>query len=419
MVDAVKTLLRRATGLDSSTLGSSAVERAVETRMASCRVKDMEAYVQRLQSPDGHELQELVEAIVVPETWFFRDAEAFTALARLATECLATAEAGRVLRVLSLPCSTGEEPYTMAMALIDTGVAPERFYVDAMDISERALAKARRSQYGRNSFRGADLGFRDRHFIAEGEGWHLRPEIRRQVRFHARNLFADGEIPGSGAYDFIFCRNLLIYFDRPTQDRAIDLLVQRLSPAGALFVAPAEVALLMDHGFTPVRIPRSFAMRPPGPKLPEVAQRNAPAVVKRPATPPPVRPPQRAVVKPPSAAPAPVSTAKVAKADPAADLQTMRQLADQGELAEAAKLGARHLQAHGPSAEAYYLMGLVHDADSRMAEAADFYRRAIYLEPEHHEALVQLSLLRERQGDHAGARALIDRARRTEKRVTK
>lgn len=417
MVEAVKALLRRATGLDSSTLGSSAVDRAVEARMTACRVKEMDEYVQRLRALDGLELQELVEAIVVPETWFFRDAEAFTALARLATECLATTEAARVLRVLSLPCSTGEEPYTMAMALIDAGVAPERFHVDAMDISERALAKARRCQYGRNSFRGAELGFRDRHFTAEGEGWHLRPEIRRQVRFHARNLFADGELPGSAAYDFIFCRNLLIYFDRPTQDRAIALLSQRLSQSGALFVAPAEMTLLMDHGFSPIRIPRSFAMRPPGPKSPEPAQRSVPVVVKRPAAPPPspARPAPRMIVAPPAPKPA----SKPAKADPAADLQAMRRLADRGELAEAAKLGARHLQSHGPSAEAYYLMGLVHDADNRIAEAADFYRRAIYLEPEHHEALVQLSLLRERQGDHAGARALIDRARRTEKRVTK
>lgn len=416
MVDAVKTLLRQATGLDSATLGSSAVDRAVAARMAANRVQEVGEYVDRLRSPDGRELQELVEAIVVPETWFFRDAEAFAALARLATECLATAEPGRVLRVLSLPCSTGEEPYTMAMALVDAGVAPERFHVDAMDISERALAKARRCQYGRNSFRGADLNFRDRHFTAEGERWHLRPEIRRQVRFHARNLFAEGELPGSDAYDFIFCRNLLIYFDRPTQDRAIALLARRLSPAGALFVAPAEMTLLMDHGFVPVRIPRSFAMRPPAPKPTEPAQRSTPVVAKRPAAPlPSVRPLPRVAVAPP--APAPV--ARVAKADAAADLQTLRRLADQGELAEAAKLGAQHLQAHGPSAEAYYLLGLVHDADGRMAEAADFYRRAIYLDPQHHEALVQLSLLRERQGDYAGARALIDRARRTEKRVAK
>lgn len=417
MLDAIKTLLRQATGLDSSTLGSSAVDRAVEARMTACRVKDLRLYLERLRAPEGHELQELVEAIVVPETWFFRDTEAFGALAQLAQAGLAKSEASRVLRVLSLPCSTGEEPYTIAMALIGAGIAAERFHVDAMDISERALAKARRCHYGRNSFRGTDLAFRDRHFTPTEGGWHLRPEIRRQVRFHARNLFADGDLPGNVAYDFIFCRNLLIYFDRPTQDRAIALLAARLSPDGALFVAPAEVALLMDHGFAPLRIPRAFALRAPVGKAAEPAS-------------PPILPARRPTPLPPVARPAPVvkvlplkpvpiaavSTAKPSSSD---DLQTIRRLADLGELAEAAKLGTRHLQAHGPSAEAYYLMGVVHDADGRTAEAAEFYRRAIYLDPRHHEALVQFSLLRERQGDHAGARALFDRARRTENRVTK
>ncbi len=413
MLDAVKSLLRRSTGLDAPTLGSSAVERAVELRMAACREREPEAYLRRLEAPDGLELQELVEAIVVPETWFFRDPEAFAALARLATECLATAEPSRVLRLLSLPCSTGEEPYTMAMALADAGVAPGRFHIDAMDISERALARARRCQYGRNSFRGADLGFRDRHFTASGEGWHLRPELRRQVRFHARNLFADGDLPGSAAYDFVFCRNLLIYFDRPTQDRAVSLLARRLSPAGALFVAPAEMALLLEHGFTPLRLPRSFAMRPPQPRPSAPPPRPAPVAARLPAPSlPPPRPAPRAV------APPPPPPALAAQRDPAADLQALRRLADQGALAEAARLGAQYLHAHGPSAEAYYLLGLVHDAAGRPAEAADAYRRAIYLDPRHHEALVQLSLLREREGDHAGARALTDRARRTEKRVT-
>lgn len=418
MPDAIKTLLRQATGLDSSTLGSSAVDRAVEVRMAACRVKDVGLYLERLRAPEGHELQELVEAIVVPETWFFRDAEAFGALAQLAQACFAKSEGSRVLRVLSLPCSTGEEPYTMAMALIDAGIAAERFHVDAMDISERALAKARRCQYGRNSFRGADLGFRERHFTPAEGGWHLRPEIRRQVRFHARNLFAGGELPGSAAYDFIFCRNLLIYFDRPTQDRAIALLAARLSPDGALFVAPAEVALLMAHDFTPLRIPRAFALRPPAPKAAEPASPPMRQAKLPTAVPPPISRPAP-VVKAAPLKPAPISSTSATKASSSDDLQAIRRLADLGQLADAAKLGARHLQAHAPSAEAYYLMGVVHDADGRTVEAAEFYRRAIYLDPHHHEALVQFSLLRERQGDHAGARALFDRARRTEKRVTK
>ena len=88
-------------------------------------------------------------------------------------------------------------------------------------------------------------------------------------------------------------------------------------------------------------------------------------------------------------------------------------------LADATQLCAQHLKAHGPSAEAFYLMGLVHDADGRPAEAVEFYRKAIYLDPVHHEALVQLALLRERLGDHAAAQALNERARKAALKLTK
>src|SRR3954463_795415 len=93
-----------------------------------------------------------------------------------------------VLRVLSLPCSTGEEPYSIAMALLDAGFPAERFHVDALDISLRALAFARRGVFGRNSFRGGDGEYRDRHFTAAGAGWQLGEAERRPVEFRQGNV---------------------------------------------------------------------------------------------------------------------------------------------------------------------------------------------------------------------------------------
>ena len=90
-------------------------------------------------------------------------------------------------------------------------------------------------------------------------------------------------------------------------------------------------------------------------------------------------------------------------------------LADQGRLVEAAKACEEHLHAHGPSAEAFYVMGLVRDASGCHAEAVGFYRKTIYLDPQHHDALAQLAYLLDAQGDKTGAKAMGDRARRIEK----
>src|ERR1700674_835338 len=145
-------LLKRTIGLDAASIGSSAIKRAVQVRAAACNLKDPKAYWRFLCTSKA-ELQELVEAVIVPETWFFRDGEAFLAMARLAHEEWLPRHA-RALRLLSLPCSTGEEPYSMAMALLDGGFPVDRFRVDAVDVSTRALEHARHGIYGKNSFRG-------------------------------------------------------------------------------------------------------------------------------------------------------------------------------------------------------------------------------------------------------------------------
>lgn len=410
-------LLKRTMGLDAASIGASVVERAVQQRLTACGLKDPSAYLERARA-SMDELQELIEAVVVPETWFFRDREAFAALARLVYEEWLPAHATGVLRVLSLPCSTGEEPYSAAMALLEVGFPAERFRIDALDISARALAQARRGIYGRNSFRGGALDFRERHFVPAGAGWQLADAVRERVQFHSGNvldayLFSDAE-----AYDVVFCRNLLIYFDRTTQDRAIATLTRLLAPKGWLFVGPSETGLLLSHAFVSAKVPLAFAFRHAA-TAPREPQTNGHAAPPR-RSPPPAR-----VVAP--ARPVPFSSvvvrATTVVAEPPvkskAELDRAMQLADQGHLVEAARECEAHVRVHGPSAKAFYVMGLVRDASGSHAEAAELYRKALYLEPQHHEALRQLAGLLEGLGDRAGAKVLSDRARRLEPKAVK
>src|SRR5260221_12102708 len=107
------------------------------------------------------------------------------------------------------------------MALLDAGVALERFEIDAVDISGRSLACAAKGVYGKNSFRGKELSFRNRYFRSTPEGFVLSPLVRKCVRFSQGNVLSENFRPPMNHYDFVFCRNLLIYFDRPTQQKAL------------------------------------------------------------------------------------------------------------------------------------------------------------------------------------------------------
>jgi len=259
-LSAISDLLERTIGLDVSILGMESLGRAVLERMTHSGAPDAGAYYRELlRSSD--ELQDLVEEVVVPETWFYRDLEPFVFLARHAAAKWLTARDREVIRILSVPCSTGEEPYSIAMTLMDAGLSPRQFEIDACDISRRAVLTAARSLYGKNSFRGEQPDFRDRHFEKTESGYRLSTAVSRSVRFFQGNMVAPDFLSGSGRYDAIFCRNLCIYLSSGARDRALAAVDRLLAPSGLLFVGHAEVISLWNERFETVQHPKSFAYR--------------------------------------------------------------------------------------------------------------------------------------------------------------
>lgn len=396
-------------GLDVNALGPSVLERTVQLRITTVGLRTAQDYRALLDASPA-EWAELVESVVVPETWFFRDREPFLALSRLVRN-LSDANAGaRRVRLLSLPCSTGEEPYSMAMALLDTGIPASRFQIDAADLSRRALDVARQAVYGRNSFRGDDLEYRDRHFQRVQDGFVLNPAVREPVRFLHGNLLEETFLADVEPYDFVFCRNLLIYFDRATQTRALKRLATLLRDPGFLFVGAAELPLVTSNSFVSANLPLAFACQKP-----ETPRSSRPAAAN--ASSRRLTHPRLDETRPPANENRPRS--RPARGDvtgPADLLEAARRLADSGQLREAAGLCERHLELHGVSAEGYYLLGLIDDAQG-LSTAAHYYRKALYLDPNHHNALVQMSLLCTRQGDVHAARVFQRRAERIQQRV--
>ncbi|MFL9895430.1 CheR family methyltransferase [Paraburkholderia sp. RL17-381-BIF-C] len=451
-------LLHRTMGLDAASLGHSAIERAVDQRAAAWYAEGhaeatLTDYWEAAQTSPAM-LQSLIETVVVPETWFYRDADAFKALARLAHERLAERGGALPLRILSLPCSTGEEPYTIAMTLLDAGIDATQLRIDAMDISDRSLAVAQRAVYGRNSFRGNAFAFRDAHFTRTEDGWRLAPRIVEAVRFSRANLM-QLDASALGVYDFVFCRNVLIYFDRDAQQKALQALNSVLAENGTLFVGPAETGLLMRYGMQSARIPLAFAFHRGAPdeaqsngwraaplptaaalamtpsQMPALARsqafsaqpfawpgqgartpfHGATQFAPRDSIAPPVRKLSIAAspVHNPLLAPGAATTHAASNT-----LQAARTLADAGRLAQAASAINAYLEHHAPHADAFYLLGVLADANGDANLARGHYRKALYLDPQHAEALAHLATSLELEGDRDGARLLMQRAARAQ-----
>ncbi|BAT55313.1 MCP methyltransferase, CheR-type with Tpr repeats [Nostoc sp. NIES-3756] len=387
-------LLRRKIGLDAGSIGSVSIAKAIDQRMADGKITDIANYLEQVQK--SHlEWEALVDSVIVPETWFFRERESFKFLQQYIQSEWWKTQPKRVLRILSVPCSTGEEPYSIAIALLEAGLNQANFHIDAIDISKKCLLTAQRAIYEKYSFRGNSLSFQERYFQLTEAGYQLCEQVRNLVHFRQANLADSDFMLGAAPYDIIFCRNLLIYFDRSTKERTIRTLERLLISEGLLFVGHAETGLLLNSRFTMVPYPLTFAYRKGNVSRPvgkhcslSDRQKHRPIQAK-----------QRITHKPqPQQQPSLLDTAKT--------------LADQGFLAQACQLCQDYLNTNLVCVEAYLLLGQVQQAMGETEQAAASFQKAIYLQPNHEEALIHLALLREHQGDTANAHLLWQRIQR-------
>lgn len=426
-------------GLDVASVGEAIIERAVRQRCTLSKARDHDDYWHMLLG-SADEQQALIEAVIVPETWFFRYPESFVTLGKLANARLAQLNGVRPLRILSLPCSTGEEPYSIAMALFDAGLRGPQFSVEAVDISPLSIQRARQGVYGKNSFRGDQLGFRERFFSAAEEGYRLEERVRDQVRFQSGNLLDPAMAVAQSAYDFVFCRNLLIYFDVDTQRQGFEALKRMTREDGVLFIGPAEGSLLGRMGMVSIGIAQSFAFRRRDEAIAEphsvvtapamqpsrsdslsahsTSAHSTSAPTRVTPKPQPFVPrllgdpalveERRAALRPDIKAVAPGA----GNGDAAELLRSIAALANEGRSAEAKVACEQYLKRFEPVAPVFYWLGLLSEVAGEASAAQGFYRKALYLQPQHPETLAQLAALLAAQGDSAGARRLQERAAR-------
>lgn len=232
-------------------------------RLRATGTTTVEDYCSFLRGPQGEEeLGHLIDVISTNHTYFFREEGHFSALRDLILPDLEhrrSKERWPTLRVWSAACSSGEEPYSIAMALDEhfgAGPGAWPWQIEATDISSRILAKAQAGIYPAETVSKLGPARAKAYFqvgYGEQEGFYrVRQALRSQVRFHRLNLL-EGQPPFSEPFHIIFCRNVMIYFDRPTQEELVRRLKARLAPGGYLLVGHSESLTGIAHGLTMVR----------------------------------------------------------------------------------------------------------------------------------------------------------------------
>lgn len=411
---AIVRLLADRIGLDPTSVGDELIDRGVRNRMTAIGCPSIEDY-QWVLDHSSVEVQALVEEVVIPESWFFRDDRPFQTLADFARDGWLNTRQTGPLRVLSIPCAGGEEPYSIAMTLVDLGLSTDRFRVDAVDVSERSVARAIAGVYGPNSFRGTGGGARHRHFREDRGRFSVDPRIRACVHFRVGNLLDPSLYSDQAPFDALFCRNVLIYLDDLACRKAFASLDRLVVDGGLLFLGHADrfdeeteprFAKLPERGSFAYRKGAPVASNPPDPgprPKPKGATKPAPTTEPRPA-----QPAGRLAPIAPREPECPHPTVEA----PEAALERGSGLADLGRYVEAARIVDDVIRRGPPIARAHFLAGLIAEAigDHRKAEAQ--FLKAIYLDAQHDEALLSLASLSHRKGDVAAEAAYRKRASR-------
>jgi chemotaxis protein methyltransferase CheR len=216
-------------------------------------------YLLKYDSSARAEWQNVMNALSVQETYFWREFDQVRALVQTLVPQWHARNTGLPLRIWSAACATGEEPLTIAMALNEAGWF-ERAPIEilASDASSKAIARAEAGVYRERAFRNLAPHLRQRYFEPAGSDWRVKHELHSRINWRLANLIDEKEVSPLASADFIFCRNVFIYFSESAIGRVVRFFARHIRPPGYLFVGAAESLLRLTTDFTLTEIDDAF-----------------------------------------------------------------------------------------------------------------------------------------------------------------
>lgn len=235
----------------------------ISTRMEACNLTSVREYWYLLNT-NWEELSTFIENITIPETYFFRD---YPQLKMFAEDILPLVceekkrKYSKTLKIWSAGCSTGEEPYTLAIILREMMEDFNSWKVDILgtDISKKALKKCREAVYNARSVKDVPLEYKTKYFISSNAHYLVKPEIKKLVHFDYLNLIDETRMQTMKGVDFIFCRNVLIYFDFENSKKVISYFYDALNKGGYIFLGSSESISRLSAAFKLVRFKNGLA----------------------------------------------------------------------------------------------------------------------------------------------------------------
>lgn len=413
MAEARRALVARARDLVGAHAGFAVgrlvdLERALAERQRAVRATRLEDYVARLEATatTGGEVQALAEALAVHETYFFRDPAQLAVFVDEALPERARARAGAKVRVLSAGAATGAEPYTLAILVAErrpdlaAGVQ-----IVGVDLSRPAIRAAIAGRFSPWALRHTPPALRERWFSDEGGSFAVRPELRARVHFEQRNLVDEDVVFfAPGAFDVVFCRNVLMYLEPARAREVVARLERALAPGGWIFLGPAETLRELGTGLVTTTSRDAVVHRAPLRRASTAARAGAPAGRAQPRAAP------RATAPRASTRPTVAAAVRHVPASTPPGLARAAELVERGDLAEAETACARCVAEDDLDPGAHYVLALCRERAGDAESALRHDHAAAYLDPTFAMPHVHMAVLARRAGDRASARRNLERA---------
>lgn len=243
--EGIPEFLKSEYGIEKNSVSQKLYSSAIETMKKQYKIKSEDELLRLLRTGPTAK-RHFFEALKVSETWFFRAEPTFDYLKKLLED-----RKGRLRtppKILSIPCSTGEEPYTIAMITAKLGYSPGSVVIDACDLSSENVERAKKAEYTKNAFRSKETAKYMEYFEQKDEIYHLVPIIKKRVNFRTCNLNSGAARQLGTKYDYIFCRNVLIYFTPEAQNSSLRELSALLKDDGVLFTGFSESMTFFNSG---------------------------------------------------------------------------------------------------------------------------------------------------------------------------
>ena len=244
----LRDLIHERTGLYFEDSRMSFLIEKLEPQVQARRFDSFLDYYYALKDNDAGEWDRAWEALSVQETYFWREMSQVNALVDIILPSWFQKN-GMLFRIWCAACATGEEPYTIALALAEAGFSDRPIEIVGSDASRAALEKAREGVYREKSFRTLPESLRQKYFEPIPEGWRLSPEIKKQVTFRRANLLEPGDVAALARVHAIFCRNVFIYFSHHSIRQTVAMMAVKMPPGSHLFVGASESLLRLTTDF--------------------------------------------------------------------------------------------------------------------------------------------------------------------------